>query len=221
MISRFCATLSATGCSMLLARHDSFIHVTWLIHTRDVTHSYTTRDLTHTPIHIITHTNTHHHTHQYTLSHTPIHIITHTSFTCVPWRFFSVACFLWLVTRSNMQTDSFLRVLSLMTHTPSWTQHSMQHTTPHCNTLQHTKTHCDTLRHTATYCNILQRTATYCNILHLWGKGARHTKINVCKAWSTLHCNRLATHWNTVQHTATHCNALQHTATYCNTLQHM
>jgi len=40
------------------------------------------------------------------------------------------------------------------------------------------------------------------------------------RSWhAATHCNTLAAHCSTLQHTATHCNTLQHTATHCNTLQ--
>jgi len=56
--------------------------------------------------------------------------------------------------------------------------------------------------------SLLQHTATHCNTL-------QHTATH-CNTLDTL--QHTATHWNTLQFTATHCNALQHTATHCNTL---
>jgi len=100
-------------------------------------------------------------------------------------------------------------------YVPSKTEHSMQHTATHCNTLQHTATHCNTLHHNATHCNTQQHTVTLCNTLHY-----------------TVPHNALqhaATHNNTLQHTAIHSNTLLHSATHyttlqrtmhCNTLQH-
>jgi len=94
-------------------------------------------------------------------------------------------------------THYSLKIVSVYFY-PRATDHILEHTVPHCNTLQHTATHCSTLQHTATHCNTLQHTATHCSTLQ-----------------------RTVTHCNTLQRTASRCITLHHTATHCNTLQHI
>ena len=55
--------------------------------------------------------------------------------------------------------------------------------------------------------------AAHCNTLAEHCNTLQHTG-------NASHWHNTATHCNALQHTATHGNTLQHTATHCNTLQH-
>jgi len=83
--------------------------------------------------------------------------------------------------------------------------HTVQYTPQYCNTLQHTAIHCNTLKHTATHCNTLHR------ILESQIEAPRK------RPHAATHCNRIATHWNTMHHNASHCNTMQYTTIHCNT----
>ena len=110
---------------------------------------------------------------------------------------------------------------------PLWSTLSkgtLQHTATHCNTLQ------NTLQHSATHCNTggrydVDQHGRFCPFLYI--STLRHT---------ATHCKRLqkiATHYNALQHTATQEGGMMwtnvegfalfmyiHIATHCNTLQH-
>jgi len=70
------------------------------------------------------------------------------------------------------------------------------------HTLQHTETHCNTLQHAATRC-----IAMWLLLLIEW----RFTPQELAQQKNATHCK-------TLQNTAKHCNMMQHTATRCNTL---
>jgi len=93
-----------------------------------------------------------------------------------------------------------------------------------CNTLQHTATRYNTLQpllqltgstrvatqlqHAATRRNTLQHTAIHCKVYYEQ------------RLLQRTDATRVATHYNTLQHTVMRCNTLQHTPTHSNTLQH-
>ena len=121
--------------------------VTWLIHMRDMTHSYVWRDSFICVPWLI-------HTCDMSYSH-----MWHDSFICVPWLLIhmcdmthshawhvSFTCVTWLVHMCAMMTHSYLCPVSGRTLERALSKH----TATHCNTLQHTATHCNTLQHTAT-----------------------------------------------------------------------
>ena len=100
--------------------HDSFMCVTWLMHTCDMTHSYVCHDSkrcdtlqrTATHCNALQHTATHYNT----LHHTAPHCNT---------------------------LQHATKCITTLQHTATYCN-TLQHTATHCNTLQYTATHCNT-----------------------------------------------------------------------------
>jgi len=167
---------------------DSFVSVTWLIHTCDTTYSYAWHDshtdrwsnlatrpwhdlpatrckLQHTATHCNTlqHTVTHGNTRQHTATHgnTLQHTATHCSNLQQP-----AAPHVDLTPSSQIERWSNLAASPRRyIRKGHLTWHIRIYCSRHCNTLQRTATPCNTLQRAATHCNTLQRTAPHCNTL--------------------------------------------------------
>jgi len=134
--------------------------------------------------HTATHCNTLQHTATFcnTLQHTAV---LHEFARILRWFFTHLTCLV------HLRIHAWFICAWYESDSKRYSQDSLPHTAPHCNTLQHTATHSNTLQHTATHCNTLQHTAAM---------------------WES-HSNKYER--ESLHHTAIHCNTLQHTATHC------
>jgi len=183
--------------------HDSFISVTWLIHTYAVCLPWLVHifDMIHSYLHCELDYNT--------LQHTATHCTAVQQYlrSEVQWCFASSNTHCITLQHTATRCDTLQQDLRCEAH---WYVAS-------------SNTHCNRLQQTATDCKRLQKTATDYNNT----SAVKHTDTFIAEKFAATHYNTLQGHLHcgrddplhAATYTATHYNTVQCIATHCNTLQ--